>query len=114
MTSIEEHLDMAALQDLKEIMESEYETLVKTFISDSEKKLEQLEEVVQTGDPESLRKLAHSLKGSSSNVCALKLSEYARQLEAMGKEGQTEGADEALVHLKAEFSVVARILNDSL
>ena len=114
MMNAEQHLDLNALQDLKDIMEAEYETLVNTFITDSERKLEEMGQVVEAGDPETLRKLAHSLKGSSSNVCALKLSELARELEAMGKEGETSGADYALAQLKLEFSQVARILNDSL
>ena len=114
MTNPEDHLDVAALQDLKEIMESEYETLVNTFIADTQTKLLEIAEVIHQEDPESLRKISHSLKGSSSNVCALKLSEVARQLEIMGKEGDISGAMDLLTELEDEFSVVSGILTDSL
>ncbi len=114
MTNPEDHLDIAALQDLKEIMESEYETLVNTFIADTQNKLVEIAEVIHQEDPENLRKIAHSLKGSSSNVCALKLSEVARQLESMGKEGNISGASTLLVELEDEFTVVSGILTDSL
>ncbi|MGB3624051.1 Hpt domain-containing protein [Ketobacter sp. MCCC 1A13808] len=114
MTNPEDHLDVAALQDLKEIMESEYETLVNTFIADTQSKLVELEEVIQQQDPENLRKIAHSLKGSSSNVCALKLSEFARQLESMGKEGEMASSDTLLSQLKVEFAEVSKILINSM
>lgn len=114
MASIEEHLDIDALNDLKDIMESEFETLVNTFVGDSQNKVNELDVAVQTNDAEEIRKLAHSLKGSSSNVCALKLSEFARQLEAMGKDEETAGADEVLEQLKVEFEKVTQFLNDNL
>ncbi|MCG8536345.1 MAG: Hpt domain-containing protein [Pseudomonadales bacterium] len=112
--NVEEHLDIDALQDLKEIMENEFETLVNTFVMDSQSKLQELDGVVADNDAESIRKLAHSLKGSSSNVCAFKLSEYARQLEAMGKDEKTDGALNVLRELKLEFEIITQILNDNL
>lgn len=114
MTNPEEHLDIAALQDLKDIMESEYETLVHTFISDTRSKLDELDNVIGLNDSENLRKVAHSLKGSSSNVCAFRLSEYARQLEMIAKEGQLQGAKTLLSELETEFCAVSEILSESL
>ncbi len=112
MTNPEEHIDVEALQDLKEIMESEFETLINTFIQDSQHKIAQLEEVIGNGDAESMRKLAHSLKGSSSNICALSLSEFAKEIELLGKEGVIEGARSWLEKFKTEFNTVQKILND--
>lgn len=114
MINIEDHLDIEALKDLKDIMENEFETLVNTFITDSQSKLDELDEVVAADDAEAIRKLSHSLKGSSSNVCALKLSEMARELEAMGKDQQTAGAQELLLRLKQEFENVSQVLRNNL
>lgn len=110
----EHHIDIGALQDLKEIMESEFETLINTFVLDSSNKLDELAVAIAGRDADSLRKIAHSLKGSSSNICAGALSELARQLEFMGKEGTTDGAAAILAQLKIEFDVVRGILEKSL
>ena len=115
MTALpEQHVDIAALQDLKEIMESEFETLINTFIMDSLNKLKELDEAIGTSDPEALRKVAHSLKGSSSNICAGELSELARQLEFLGREGSTDGATALLENLREEFEVVKEVLQNNL
>ncbi len=110
----ERHVDISALQDLKDIMEGEFKTLIDTFIADSTSKLEELAAVIGAGDAEALRKVAHSLKGSSSNICAGELSELARQLEFMGKEGSTSGAADILVRLRGEFQTVASILQNHI
>lgn len=114
MSNPEEHLDIGALQDLKEIMESEFETLVNTFVADSLSKVEQLAGIIAQQDSDELRKVAHSLKGSSSNVCAFRLSEFARQLEMMGKDGKLAGAEEVLASLNEEFATVTLLLNNNL
>lgn len=114
MSNPENHLDIGALQDLKDIMESEFETLVNTFITDSQNKVDELGKVIEQKNSEELRKVAHSLKGSSSNVCAFRLSELARQLEMMGKDGTLSGAEDILASLHEEFVVVSDILNNNL
>ena len=114
MSNPEDHLDIGALQDLKEIMEGEFETLVNTFISDSRNKVEELGHILQVRDADALRKVAHSLKGSSSNVCAFRLSEFARQLEMLGKEEKLDGPEQILESLREEFSRVSGILTNNL
>lgn len=110
----EQHVDISALQDLKEIMESEFETLINTFVADSTAKVGELAAAIGSRDADSLRKVAHSLKGSSSNICAGELSELARQLEFLGKNGTTDGADAILEQLKSEFELVKSILEKNL
>lgn len=110
----EQHIDIGALQDLKEIMEGEFETLINTFIQDSSSKLDELEAAIATADADALRKVAHSLKGSSSNICAGPMSELAKQLEFLGKEGSVSGAQTILVHLRTEFATVQTLLKSHL
>jgi len=106
----EDHFDMESLEDLKDIMEEDFQMLLDTFIADSEAKVEEIGGIIAGGDPEALRQVAHSIKGSSGNVCATALSEIARQLEAMGKDGDVSGAPAAYDALKAEFAVTKDIL----
>lgn len=114
MSNAEDHVDIGSLNDLKEIMESEYETLIDTFLSDSEARIVDIQAAIDAQDAEALRKSAHSIKGSSSNVCATQLSELARQLEHAGKEGSLAGCADILVRLRAEFVMVTEILRSTL
>ncbi len=108
------HIDLVALQDLKDIMESEFETLIDTFINDSNKKIEELSLNYLNQNSEELRKSAHSLKGSSSNVCAIKLSELAKQIEHRARQQELAGIDALIQALDIEFQIVAQQLSDQL
>ncbi|QXI31427.1 Hpt domain-containing protein [Pseudomonas vanderleydeniana] len=59
-------------------MEDEYPVLLDTFLNDSEKRLGQLHEA---DNPTDLGLVAHSFKGSSSNMGAFQLADLCRQLE---------------------------------
>ncbi|OUS26326.1 hypothetical protein A9Q99_19050 [Gammaproteobacteria bacterium 45_16_T64] len=108
--SPEDHFDIESLADLKDIMEEDFQMLIDTFIADSESKVNEIGSLVVGDDPEALRQVAHSIKGSSGNVCATALSEIARQLEAMGKDGDLSAAPAAYEALKVEFAVSREIL----
>ncbi|CBL46760.1 Probably signal protein, hpt [gamma proteobacterium HdN1] len=110
----EDHVDIDSLNDLKDIMESEYEMLINTYLSDSEARIVDIQAAIDSADADALRKSAHSIKGSSSNVCATALAEIARLLENAGKEGTTNGMQAKLDELKAEFAVVTEILRGTL
>ena len=114
MVNPADHVDVEALGELKDIMEDEFDILIDTFISDSEAKIATLADVIAAADAEELRKVDHSLKGSSSNVCAAQFSEFARQLEFMGKEGTTDGAAAVYENLKEEFSHVINTLRNHI
>lgn len=112
MTSSTDHINFEALAELKDIMEDQFDILIDTFVADSEAKIALLANIIADADAEALRKTAHSLKGSSSNVCALQLSELARQLEQIGKQGSTEGALDIYQAIKQEFAAVIKILKN--
>ena len=114
MVAPADHVDIEALAELKEIMEDDFDILIDTFVMDSEAKLSALEDVVASRDSEELRKVAHSLKGSSSNICAVRFSEWARQLESMGKDETLDGAEEIFAKLKQEFIGVVETLKNHI
>lgn len=114
MVNPADHVDVEALAELKDIMEDDFDILIDTFVSDSEAKIDSLSAIIAADDAEELRKVAHSLKGSSSNVCAAQFSELARQLEHMGKEGTTDGAAAVFDQLKTEFASVVDTLRNHI
>jgi HPt (histidine-containing phosphotransfer) domain-containing protein len=107
-----DHIDQVALGELKMIMESDFDLLIETFVSDSRERITTLRTAVATGDAPTVRASAHSFKGSSLNICAPLLSELCRQLELEGKEGQLISARDLLVSIEVEFEAVCDSLKN--
>lgn len=88
---LQNHVDLAVLSTLRDVMETEYPALLTIFIRDSETRIMDLNGVIQASEfsPASAAQLhqlgmmAHSFKGSSSNMGAAHLAELCRQLEEL-------------------------------
>lgn len=104
------NLDTAQLTELKEIMEDAFGDLVSTYLDDSSEKLNKLEAAVSAQDAQEVSSLAHSLKGSSSNICASGLAEKFKVLEDMGRAGDVTDGAGALQDAKAVYSDVEKEL----
>ena len=77
--------------------------LLGIFIEDSATKVSRLLEVSGVDDTEELRRLAHSLKGSSTNVSACAMGEAAIGLESALKAGETALLPELARKVSEEF-----------
>ena len=104
-------LDDAALAELEDVMEDEFDTLVQTFLADSQARIVDLEQALARGNADQLVKAAHSFKGSCINIGAPWLSELCSRLEHAGKSGNLETAATVLESVVVEFSEVARCLS---
>jgi len=105
-----DHIDQVALNELKMIMENDFDLLITTFITDSQERIATLKKAVAAGDAYAVRASAHSFKGSSLNICAPLLSELCRQLESEGREGQLISASDLLASVEIEFDAVCTSL----
>jgi PAS domain S-box-containing protein len=89
-----------------------------SFLSDGEARLVALKIALANGDAESLRKVAHTLKGASSNIGAHHMADIAQELQALGETGEVEGTAAWVEKLEAEFgrvrsAIVAEIKTSS-
>ncbi|AYN94946.1 MULTISPECIES: Hpt domain-containing protein [unclassified Pseudomonas] len=104
------HLDTDTLLALQEIMEDEYGNLLDTYISDSEERIRALKEAYAEQELVQLRHVAHSFKGSSSNMGAVVLTNLCRDLEeAARRNAPLAVIDEKIESVQREFAIV-RIL----
>jgi HPt (histidine-containing phosphotransfer) domain-containing protein len=101
------HMDAAVLEALQDVMEADYPLLLETFVSDSQTRLAQMGEAAR--DAEALAQAAHSLKGSSSNMGALRLAELCRDLEARAKDMSAAQTDRLLAEIGLEMDTVQRL-----
>jgi HPt (histidine-containing phosphotransfer) domain-containing protein len=70
---------------------------------------------METGDAESLRRAAHTLKSSSANVGATCLSEICREIEGKSRDGNLPASgDPILWRLEGEHHLVRKKLHSVL
>ncbi|KTB63920.1 Hpt domain-containing protein [Pseudomonas allii] len=82
------HLDPEVLSGLQEVMEGEYPKLLDTFLDDSQKRVEALRKA--RDDAKALGRIAHSFKGSSGNLGAVRLAQLCQRLEVESVESNAD------------------------
>ena len=112
MSDITQHLDEATLSELREMMESEFEFLISTFIEDSRQRLEEIRDTLD--DPNAFSRACHSLKGSATNLGLPLLSELCREGEELGHTGTIVAGDDLVNRIETEFDEVVQRLQDFL
>jgi len=98
------------LEQLKEIMEDEFEMLISLFINDSAELLSNIKKAYEIQDSEAIRLAAHTLKGSSSNMCVSSISEISKEIEEKAKANDLQGVDELIEQLHVVHPQVSKIL----
>ncbi|MBX7222204.1 MAG: Hpt domain-containing protein [Blastocatellia bacterium] len=110
-------VDAGVLENLREIMQEDddiapFIEILDLFVSDSPTHLHNIGKALEHTDPNQLKRAAHSLKGSCSNVGALKMAQICLQLEQMGAAGKTEGGAALYIDLQAEYERVRTVLGE--
>jgi CheY-like chemotaxis protein/signal transduction histidine kinase/HPt (histidine-containing phosphotransfer) domain-containing protein len=107
-------VDKAVLVELREIMEDAFAELIQTYLRDTPTRLVAIRDAIDKTDADALRDAAHTMKSSSANLGAMPLSALAKELEALGRSGTTEGAAELFRSAAAEYTRVKQALEASL
>jgi signal transduction histidine kinase/ligand-binding sensor domain-containing protein/CheY-like chemotaxis protein len=76
--------------------------LVQLFIESGDTVLKEISDALERGDMAALGRAAHSLKGSSANMCASSTSEAAARLESAARAGGAEDVAKLEMQLRAE------------
>ena len=101
MTDI--HMDPKVVDALRDVMEGGFADLLDTFLSDSEERIGQLHNTREAGD---LTLVAHSFKGSSSNMGAIRLADLCHELELKAQGQNLSGAEALVAEIDREFAFV--------
>lgn len=99
-------LDQSIVSELKDIMEDSFDTLVQAFLEDAPTRIYAIRDGIQARDIEAVRMAAHTLKSSAANMGAMSLSEQAKKLETLAREGKLSGSVELLKQMAEEYKRV--------
>ena len=94
------------LEDAMDRVQDDMELLLELFDifeEDFKVKRKQIDQALTKGDAESVRNIAHSLKGASGNISAKRLQALLLFMEKTAVEGSLEPIKERLSELDEEF-----------
>lgn len=103
-------LDTATLEMLKEVMEDGFAELIDTFVNDFGTRLATLVHAVEHGDCDTVRREAHSMKGSSGNLGATGLATLLLEIENKGRDCDLTGVEELMVFVDKAYREVSASL----
>jgi len=110
-------LDERALGQLLELIggdEGELRELIEIFLVESKEMLEDMTASQKDHDLDLLRRSAHSLKSSSQDFGAIRLSELSASLESNCKTQWPESANKHVEEIKSQFEMVSQALKNYL
>ncbi len=96
-------LDTGVINELREIMGGDFDTLVASYLRDGDQRLRALHEALAAGDAEGVRQQAHSFKGSSGNLGALRVTGLCLEIEQYARDRDLAAAGTLMEALENEF-----------
>ncbi len=100
-------IDPGKIEELKTLVDEDepdfFIELLEDYMNNSQETLKAIRYAIQAKDTVTVVKTAHILKGASSNIGAVNMTELSKQLEHLGREEILEGAVELIDQLEVEF-----------
>ena len=84
--------------------------LIDAYLGDAPDRLARLRQALEAGDAETFTFEAHTLKSSSANLGAMKVSAIAKEMEMAGRAGKMAQMAEPAARTEAEFALVKAAL----
>jgi two-component system, sensor histidine kinase and response regulator len=107
-------LDPGTLDGLRELSRGGRDVLGKLagiYARNARTMLDELRSAADADDAERVMRAAHTLKGSSANIGALRLAGLCKDVEAIGRRGTVVGVIAALRALESEYRRVQEALS---
>jgi histidine phosphotransfer protein HptB len=105
-------IDQAIFAELKQMSGADFiDELIDAFLDDAPQMMDQMQIALTTGDIESFRRNAHSLKSNANTFGATELGSLSKELELMARANNLD-AGNRLEELRAAFAKVAAELQE--
>ncbi len=109
-------LDHAKLDQLREILGDDPEgvgDIIDTFLDDTPNSIEALKAGLADGDASAVASAAHKIKGSSSTLGAMRLSELCKTFEEKANEGDLSAVDARIDELDEVWEATETALQEA-
>lgn len=106
----QEPIDQAVLVRLREALGGAIGQAIRPFLEDMPSYLDELAAAVVVEERETLRRVAHAIKGAAWNFGALELAALAKNIESLAEGDQVDAAGRLVPRLRAEYAVVEQAL----
>ncbi len=103
-------LDESTIAELRELMLDDFGQLLDVYFRDSMDRMANIDRALGQGDADAVRQVAHSLKGSSANIGAARLSARCQLLEDAGRAGNLARCRELFPEVSQDWRAVAAAL----
>jgi hypothetical protein len=107
-------LDLRALQAIREMGGEDGDfilnNIIQMYLETTPPDLQQIETAIATGDPDKLRRAAHSLGSSSATLGAINFAKLCKELENLSRSGSITTAENLFLPLQTEYETVKRAL----
>jgi len=88
--------------------------VVDIFVDTAPDLLNDLKTAANNADAETLRRVAHSLKGAAANICAEPMCATASALERMGQEGSLSDVEHQVTQIYRQFDELKAFMESGL
>jgi len=109
-TELPDPLDRERVETVRELLEEAFAETIEAFLQHTSTQLAALHEAIAQNDATALSHIAHTLKGSSGNIGAARLSVLCEQLMQTSKIGLPAEVGQHVAHLEMEFTRVRAAL----
>ncbi len=107
-------MDAAAFTEMKELMGEAFEDIITMCLQSLPEQLTEIETAIKNQDADIVFKIAHKMKSSCGSIGAFGLAEKAEAVELIGRQGSTQGANEAFTELQSSLEEVLTILKKEI
>lgn len=105
-----EPIDQKVISDLQNLMGEDYLTVYEAFLRSGERNMADLSTAVENNEIAVIQTITHTLKGSSANIGARRLSEISKQMLDDARNGLAADYHSHLNHLKREYGMVRELI----
>ena len=107
-------MDTAALTEIKDLMGDSFNDVISMCLQDLPEQSTLLKTAISNNDAKQVFNIAHRLKSTCGTIGAFGLAEKAETIELIGRQGSTQGANEAFTKLQPLLEEVLTILKKEI
>lgn len=103
-------LDLKSLAHLKSVIGDSLAPILRTYLEITPALMDELDQAIQKQNAADVKRHAHTLKGSSSNIGAVDLPKLCLQMEYFGRDGEINKAQALWPEIKQAYSELDRAI----